>query len=158
MQRAGDLLIVRKTALHPEDLQRVNAILIGKQNSDQERLRISDEITSVVVRCIHLVTRKTIMLLSCYAIINYMSTLSSLSLSLSANRWRLSIYGGWDRVRGSATSSLTSILTCYLDVIVSFASSSKPESPLYSSIPNSLAGCWKVNAMTTQEWRTGQKS
>jgi hypothetical protein len=61
MQRAGDLLIVRKTALHPEDLQRVNAILIGKQNSDQERLRISDEITSVVVRCIHLVTRKTIM-------------------------------------------------------------------------------------------------
>ena len=42
MQRAGDLLIVRKTALHPEDLQRVNAILIGKQNSDQERLRITD--------------------------------------------------------------------------------------------------------------------
>jgi hypothetical protein len=59
--RTAILYHARKSDLPFVDLQRVNDILIGKQNSDKERLQILHEITNVTVRCIHLVTRKTIM-------------------------------------------------------------------------------------------------
>ena len=54
------LLNARKTALPLSDQKRVNVILLGKHNVE-EVLQLRRHVTGVTVRCIHLVTRKTIM-------------------------------------------------------------------------------------------------